>query len=492
MRPWIWAVGAVVAASLACAGGEEAPPEPLEQPEPEQADPEPEEPEEPEIERDPLQAFVVTSNPDDGPNLLDGDPSTSWAPTGDAAGEGVLLRFEEPEKLTGVAVDTCGDPVEVQLYANGHDLGVQRGESVRFDIPRGNVKVVFLKVVSGAKACLAEVRAQTSVGDLAMAPPRSVEARVEVSSTLEPEAAYHASYLFDGRPHFAWVEGAKGSGEGENIQLTFRSDMRIDAIQLWNGYHRSKDHYEKNARVRKLEIEAEGRRVMVDVPEGMVPRKLTFDPALSARQVTISVAAAKKGTKYEDLVVSELRLWDREGPYTVKSMEPNRLREKLMDQIKGKPLAKVVDKTYRQICGQEREFKLRSDNSFVYYERETEGDVQRQVVLDGAWSPVKKGLKLYGRRHVAEQEFAPYGGGEERDSVEVAGGSLTVIPLKSLGKEEAVKKLTAWAKGGAKDRVECLMDGRKLDGAKVKGLLQEGQVLVIEGDAVTDLMHHKP
>lgn len=482
------------AASLACAGSsgpEDVEPEPLEPPAPDQLEPEPVEPE-PEIEREHLQALLVTSTREDGPNLIDGDPSTTWTPKGDASGEGVLLRFEKPERYQGVTVETCGEPVELQLYANGSEVGTKTGSTVAFDLSNGDVKTVFVKIASGADACLAEVRMQTMGGFLAMAPPRSQEARVQASSTLEPVAAYHHTYLFDGRPHFAWVEGAKGSGDGESLQLTFRKDTRITALELWNGYHRSDDHYEKNARIRKLEIEAEGRRVMLDVPEGMVPRKLEFDPPLSARQITLTVAASKKGTKYEDLVLSELRFWDRQGPFTIHSMEPSRLEEKLQQQIKKKPLAKVVDKTFRQVCGQDRELKLRTDNSFVYYELEETDDITRRVVLDGAWTPAKGGIQLYARRHVAEQNFNPYGAGGDAESVEVAGGILKLSPLKSLGKDDVMKTLQEWTKGGAQDRVACLMDGRKPDPAKIKEFLEKGQVILIEGKAITDLMVHRP
>ncbi len=499
MRPGALAIGAVWAASLACAGStgpEDVEPEPLEPPAPDQLEPEPVEPEpvepEPEIEREHLQALLVTSAREDGANLVDGDLSTSWTPKGDASGEGVLLRFEKPERYQGVTVETCGEPVELQLYANGGEVGTKTGSTVAFDLSNGDVKTVFVKIVSGADACLAEVRMQTMGGFLAIAPPRSQEARVRASSTLEPVAAYHHTYLFDGRPHFAWAEGAKGSGDGESLQITFRKDTRITAIELWNGYHRSDEHYEENARIRKLEIEAQGRREMLDVPEGMVPRKLDFDPPLSARQITLTVAASKKGTKYEDLVLSELRFWDREGPFTIHTLEPSHLEEELMEKIKKKPLGKVIDKTFRQVCGQERELKLRSDNSFVYYELEETGETTRRVVLDGAWTPVKGGIQLHARRHVAERSFSPYGGGGDVESVEVAGGRLKLSPLKSLGKDEVMKTLQTWTKGGAKDRVACLMDGRKPNPGKIKRFLEEGQVILIEGKAITDLLVHRP
>ena len=497
MRPTAWAMTTLLVLGLACAGSEEgdAGAEAVVSPEPEAPGEggEPAGEPEPAIEREPLQALVVTSSAADAPNLLDGDPETRWVPQGDAAGEGVWIRFEAPHRLETLQVETCGDTVPLRLLVNGAEVGSRAGNRVTFDLPEGEAKTLSLTIPEGQEACLSEVRVEGADGPLALAPPRSVEARVEISSTLEPVALHHLSYLFDGRPHVAWEEGAKGNGEGESIQISFREDITITAIELWNGDHRSAEAYAKHTRIRKLEVEAEGRRVMFDVPEGMAPQQLELDPPVSARVLTLSVAAVTKGTASEDLVVSELRFRDRQGPFTIRPAGADDLPEKLAKRIEGKPLAKVVDKTFRELCGEEeRVLKLRGDGSFTYGETVEEGDTPRRWVLDGAWAPVKREVELRGRRRRVEPTFVPNQGAEAGEGAEAVEGRVSISLLQGAGEEDTKERLQRLAKGGAAGRVSCLMEGRAVVPSKLQELAGDREVILVEGEGLTDLLLHAP
>jgi hypothetical protein len=448
----------------------------------------------PEVEREPLQSLSPTSNVHDAPLMLDGDPNTRWVPRGDAAGEGVLLRFEQPHPLTKARVVGCdGVANRLQLYADGKLVDDGDGPDVSFELPDGlSARSVFVKVTRGDKACIADIELGGPDGAWLLAPPRSVEARVDVSSTLEPKPAYHSSYLFDGRPHFAWVEGAKGSGDGESVQITFSSNQRIVAIDLWNGYQRSDDHFTKNGRVRKLDIDAEGHRVMLDVPPDAGMVTLPLDPPISARVLTLTVAATARGTAYEDMVISEMRFRDREGPFTVRPTPPSDLTDALKKTLVGKPLGEAVGKTFRQVCGLDREMKFRDDHSFVRYERLDESSTAEEV-FDGAWVPTKLGAELYGRRHRVEASWTPYGGGEVTATDRVSGGEIAVSTFQALGREGVAEAITRFQKAGASDRVDCLMSGKEPDVEKLKALVSDGaMVLVVEGKAITDILIHQP
>lgn len=57
--------------------------------------------------------------PDDGAgyeagNLVDGDPTTAWAPAEAAIGEGVTLRLSEPAWVDGLAVDLPAEPADLR------------------------------------------------------------------------------------------------------------------------------------------------------------------------------------------------------------------------------------------------------------------------------------------------------------------------------------------------------------------------------------------
>src|SRR5438552_1943886 len=155
-----------------------------------------------------LQSLVPTSG-GDAAALLDSNADTKWLPSGDPAGEGVLFRFEQIPPVSFVEVRRCPDSnLELGAYFDGR----RDSETFRFDkqgkarvTPNFQFRSLFLKIESAkGSACLAEV----NFGGVKVQPPRTAHGSVTVSSTLAPEDAYHAGYLFDGRTDFGWVEGS--------------------------------------------------------------------------------------------------------------------------------------------------------------------------------------------------------------------------------------------------------------------------------------------
>src|SRR5262245_52893222 len=55
------------------------------------------------------------------------------------------------------------------------------------------------------------------------------------------EENYHPSYVLDGNPATAWVEGVPGFGEGEALTIPVSALRRARAVRLriWNGYQKS-------------------------------------------------------------------------------------------------------------------------------------------------------------------------------------------------------------------------------------------------------------
>jgi len=458
----------------------EAPVEPEPEPEPE--------PEVPEVQ---LQAYVVTSGARSGRRALDGDRGTGWQPLDDARGEGMLLRFDEPMAVASLELTACAtsEPFDVELYANGRRLRQETIDgATTLKLPGRGVRSVFAKILDRS-ACVSEVSAVVDGGPVRLVPPRQVEARIDVSSTLQPAPAYHWTYLFDGRTHFAWVEGAEGIGDGESIDFTFPEAQHISGLQIWNGYQRSRDHFEKNGRIRKMEIEAGGRRTMFDLDDGeMGPQSVRFDPPLNTRYLTLTLAAVTKGSAYEDTVISELRFRDRKGWFTIVPSTPPELDRRLRARLEGMALGEIIDKLYTQACGPRRELKLRADHSFVRYETSEDDESTRTEVFDGAWVPRRGSkVKLYGRRHVATKEWQPYGGPSEEEETGVSGGTITVRPLSEVTDDEVKSLVSELSRAGAEERVECLQTDGRFDPEKVEALVAKGAILV-EGAAITDLM----
>ncbi|HZH79200.1 MAG TPA: hypothetical protein VEY88_24450, partial [Archangium sp.] len=217
---------------------------------------------------DPLALQTLTPTTGSGAErLLDGDPATGWSPEGDPVEEGVLLRFEKPVKLDGVAPRTCkGAPeLKVALYLNGAEtlneetLGADAREQV-LSFGKRELRSLFIRVRSAGsgKACLSEVQLLQGGKPVAAKAPRTVVGRIEASSVLKPADAYHPGYLFDGRLDFGWVEGAKSTGAGEFLTLTLEAPVELTALELWNGYQRSEDHFQKNVRAKKVAVSVDG------------------------------------------------------------------------------------------------------------------------------------------------------------------------------------------------------------------------------------------
>ena len=148
-----------------------------------------------------------------------------------------------------------------------------------------------------------------------LVPPRKVRAKITASSTLKPALAYSVSKLFDTRKEFAWVEGADGYGEGEQLKFELEEDVNIDKIQVWNGYQRSPSHYKNNTRVKGFSIGETGSKSYdYTLRDDDAPQKIDLKVGVKNRNFEMKFNSVYKGRAYKDLAVSELLFFDNEKP----------------------------------------------------------------------------------------------------------------------------------------------------------------------------------
>lgn len=444
-----------------------------------------------------LQALTPTSG-GDGRALLDGDPKTTWTPLGTADDEGVLLRFETPISADGVTVTPCGtSDATVILYANAaeiatKDLGKQ---PVKFALDAKDLVSVFVRFSSAedGKGCLADISVDRAGKPLKLVAPRTVNGKVVASSTLTPADAYHPSFLFDGRLDFGWVEGAKGKGEGESVTFTFDQPTKISALELWNGYQRSDDHFKKNARAAQVSVKADtGDAVSLPVKDAQGPQRLTLPSAVTTKSLTLKIEKATPGTKYEDLVLSELRFFDESGPFSLKSDDAEQRRAALATAVKGGVLERVVDRHFAGVCPSESErwatLKLRTNHTFVWYDSSFK-EGSRDEVFDGAWVPSGANeVELFGRRHVIEESFDPYAEAAQNEKIRISGGKVKVTALKDV----PIDAFRAWyKKTGDRPSFTCLKLTAKDEDSRFtaarEALIQRNAILV-EGTALSGVL----
>lgn len=452
---------------------------------------------------EPIALQALTSTSGQGVELLlDDDPATGWRPEGDANNEGVLLRLEQPREIDGVSLRPCtgSSPFEVSIALDGAEAVSRKqigpeGSSLSFTSIQPRSVFVRLTPVPGAQVCLGELRLLHMGKPVPLVPPREVPGTVTASSVLAPEDAFRADFLFDHRLDFGWAEGDKGPGKGQSLTLTLQQSVELTALELWNGYQRSEDHFRKNARAKKLAVSVDGGpSVSLAVKDTSGPQRLALPSPLKGRVWTFLVEDIYPGKVYPDLVLSELRLVDARGPFGVRMTDDEARQQRLRTRLASSPLAKSTDHVWHEVCyppdiaDNARRLKLRSNGTFVYYEegRSERGDSSQDEVFDGAWVMKKPqgpwvSVELFGRRQRREYGWIPYAAPSLKDSVNIAGGPLEVARVEDLGPQEFQKLVASWARGIAAPKVSCIEDG------SYERLVAKSAI-VVRGKSLTDLL----
>lgn len=220
-------------------------------------------------------------------NLFDQNPRTIWQAHPSAGpGEGILIRFAVPTTLTGLeaigtegAFDSEGGLMDLSfdgktIYQNV--IGQKLDLTGATDEP---VHELYIRITHTnlEKPLKPEVgpwfqpanlppigfKSFRLFGDngqeLQLVAPKAQNGTVKASSSLTPAYAYGAERLFDANLGLAWVEGnPKNAGIAETLDITFDQSVRISALQCWNGYQRTSESFEDNARLKAFEFGLEG------------------------------------------------------------------------------------------------------------------------------------------------------------------------------------------------------------------------------------------
>ena len=141
--------------------------------------------------------------------------------------------------------------------------------------------------------------------------------KVVASSTLKSQGSknYKVDNLFDVDHKTAWVEGVKGHGIGEWIQVKnacyYLEGYRcgIGAISILNGYVKSDKAWRENGRVKRLKVYCNGKpKYILELQNSRSMQ--TFDVSISkGATIKFEILDVYPGTKFQDTVISEIGLW---------------------------------------------------------------------------------------------------------------------------------------------------------------------------------------
>lgn len=131
------------------------------------------------------------------------------------------------------------------------------------------------------------------------------------SSVLAPQFGFNylPKNLVDNKLDTAWVEGKSGNGEGEWLVVDFGGNRTVKSIELLNGYHKNKGLYERNGRVKDLNVKlSNGYELPFTLEDHGGVQTLTFDEPQEAAWLQLTIGSVYRGTKFTDTAISELRV----------------------------------------------------------------------------------------------------------------------------------------------------------------------------------------
>ncbi len=420
-----------------------------------------------------LQGAYATTNNNLVGNIFDGKTATSWqSKKGAGPDEGIMLLFQNKIFIKKIAIDAAqasGIAKIEEMIFYGDDIPCGKGktgESINIGDTYSSLFIRFgktdntteVKVEDKAKKGVVRKFSNShSVGiqnikmwdedgkEYRLILPRKVSAKITASSTLDQASKYGVSNLFDNQKATAWVEGVDGNGINEQLTFELSEKVNIDEIQIWNGYQRSPNVYQTNARLKGFSLgEVGGKDYEYTLRDDDAGQKIDLRVPLK-NSFSLKINSAYDGSKYQDLAISEMLFFENGVPLQLNkggSVEKNDLSQEAkgtnLESLLNTRIANEMDYGPSGFYA-DRSIILRSDGTFSMYLTEKlypeteDGDSETyETMANGTWeiqsaNASKSIIKLTGKlidisAALAEQQ----GNNEQAEIVQVFTDKLTI------------------------------------------------------------------
>ncbi|MFP4681812.1 MAG: discoidin domain-containing protein [Chitinispirillaceae bacterium] len=133
-----------------------------------------------------------------------------------------------------------------------------------------------------------------------------VRASSELSSRRSPDA-YSVLNAFDNDTATAWVEGSKGNGAGEWIEVWFEHPVLFKNITIVNGYRKSSLLFAQNNRMAAFDIRFDSDKSPL-FSNKQIDTTIMLQVNRVATKIRFVITNVTAGTKYSDLCISDIVL----------------------------------------------------------------------------------------------------------------------------------------------------------------------------------------
>ena len=230
----------------------------------------------------------VPTSPPAAENPAPGDDGArAWAATKDTESVAVLKAFSERYRGS-VYADLARARLEELQRASKTAMSTT-------SVPRAQKPSVPPPPIGGAADCT-----------------ERDEVRVCASSTLATAGVNTSHYgtrsLLDGDTRTAWVEGVAGDGIREWLVLSWPTERKLKGFRIANGYGKTQRLFERNGRVSELALTfSSGERRSLILDDIADERSYMLPQPVKAMWVRFEIVESRRGAKYSDTAISELR-----------------------------------------------------------------------------------------------------------------------------------------------------------------------------------------
>ncbi len=417
-------------------------------------------------------------------NCFDSDHQTSWKTiAGSGPEEGVMIYLAYPTYIDKILIfdENGNEATNVEVYIDGRtNYGAGKIDTKVSNLfikahPTFKTKLHRPDNVSTRtfhpKAFFAISEIQFFIGEntqYKIITPIQLTGTVAASSNLTPVVAYGASNLVDGQLENAWAEAKDDFGIGETITFKLDHKIVVDKLQIWNGYQRSLEHFKQNAALQNFDLSVDGSAPLsYTLQKAYSGQTVELEEAIAGTEFTFTIKSGYRGTNYKDLVISELQFLSKGISYDISTTtETDRVKANRM--LKSELLNKVLDRNLNITKSQtskegtverntyvSRSLLLRSNNTFVLYEREEESFYDaameeeeyyddyseniEEVIADGSWelksiTNDKVELRIFGKKFEPRSSSDIYKGDVQNESLKIFQDFITITPQELKGK----------------------------------------------------------